>query len=135
MVDLLSGQIPALFATLSTVVPHMNSGSIKVLGLIEAKRSRTPSRDPDHRRERAGLCDAVELDGFLCSRRVARADRVAPPCRAGACHHGAVPVRALLDQNGFEIGTSEKGEFGAEVQKSLERFGKIATEAGITPQQ
>ena len=47
----------------------------------------------------------------------------------------APSVRALLDQNGFEIATSEQGEFATEVQKSLDRFGKIAAEAGITPQQ
>jgi tripartite-type tricarboxylate transporter receptor subunit TctC len=39
MNDLIAGQIPALFATLSTTIAYMESGKLKVLGMVEAKRS------------------------------------------------------------------------------------------------
>src|SRR5207253_7409751 len=39
MTDLLAGQIPLLFATLSTAIPYIDSGKVKVLGVVEAKRS------------------------------------------------------------------------------------------------
>ena len=44
MTDLLAGQIPILFATLSTALPYIDSGAVKVIGMVEAKRSR---RRPD----------------------------------------------------------------------------------------
>jgi hypothetical protein len=43
-------------------------------------------------------------------------------------------VRKLLEQNGFEIVTRSRKEFEAEVRGSLEKFGKIASASGITPQ-
>ena len=36
MTDLLAGQIPVLVATVSTVVPHMSAGNLKVLGMVGA---------------------------------------------------------------------------------------------------
>ena len=46
MIDLLAGQIPVLFATLSTVLPHIQTGNFKILGTIEAKRSRARPEIP-----------------------------------------------------------------------------------------
>ena len=46
MTDLLAGQIPVLFATLSTALPHIQSGNFKLLGTVEARRSRARPEIP-----------------------------------------------------------------------------------------
>ena len=134
MVDLLSGQIPALFATLSTVMPHLASGNVKVLGMIEARRSRLHPEIPTIGETVPGYVMPSSWMGFFAP--AGLPEPIMARLHAELVRAINAPsVRTLLDQNGFEIATSEKGEFAGEVQKSLERFGKIAAEAGITPQQ
>jgi tripartite-type tricarboxylate transporter receptor subunit TctC len=41
MTDLLAGQIPILFATLSTAQPYIDAGAVKVIGMVEGKRARS----------------------------------------------------------------------------------------------
>jgi tripartite-type tricarboxylate transporter receptor subunit TctC len=37
--DLLSGQIPVLFTTFATIVPYLDSGKLRVLGMVDDKRT------------------------------------------------------------------------------------------------
>src|SRR5258708_35896884 len=46
MTDLLAGQIPVLLATLSTAMPLIDSRAVKVIGMVEDKRSRSRPNSP-----------------------------------------------------------------------------------------
>src|SRR5262245_54765060 len=46
MQDLVGGQIPMVFTTLSTAIPQMRSGKIKVLAVVEAKRAQSAPEIP-----------------------------------------------------------------------------------------
>ena len=87
MTDLLAGQIPAVFATLSTVMPYMGTGKIKVLGAVE-DRSRPAIRisRPSVRRFPALSCRQA---GPALSRRPA----FRPPWRIGCMTNSRRPNR------------------------------------------
>jgi tripartite-type tricarboxylate transporter receptor subunit TctC len=63
MTDLLSGQIPVLFATLSTAIPFIDSGAVKVIGGGRQAVAQ-PAQHSNHCRGPAGLCDAAILGGL-----------------------------------------------------------------------
>ena len=65
MTDLLAGQIPVLFATLSTALPHLASGSFKVLGTVEASRSRARPEIPTIGESMPGYAVPSSFLGFL----------------------------------------------------------------------
>jgi tripartite-type tricarboxylate transporter receptor subunit TctC len=133
MVDLLAGQIPVVFATLSTVVPHLDGGKLKVLGLVEGRRSRLHPRIPTVGETVPGFATPSSWIGFFAPAGVpaSLSQRLNVELVKAIT---APPVRAVLEQNGFEIVANTQAEFAAEVQKSLERLRKIAADAGITAQ-
>jgi tripartite-type tricarboxylate transporter receptor subunit TctC len=131
MVDLLAGQIPVLFATLSTVVPHMNSGKLMVLGMVEDRRSRLHPEIPRVGETVPGYATPASWMGFF-------APAGLPAELSGRLSAELVKaitapsVRTILEQNGFEVVPHASAEFSAEVAKSMERLKKIATDAGVT---
>ena len=133
MGDLLTGQIPVLFATLSTTIPHIESGQVKVLGMVEAKRSSTYPDIPTISETIPGYAVPPSFIGFLepaglpepLTQRinVALAKTLDNPA-----------VRKALEANGFEVGTSTPAQFRKILETSVERFRKIAADAGIEAQ-
>src|SRR5262249_25193662 len=65
MTDLLSGQIPILFATLSTAIPFIDSGAVKVIGMVEGKRSRSRPNIPTISEGLPGFAMPQSWVGFL----------------------------------------------------------------------
>jgi tripartite-type tricarboxylate transporter receptor subunit TctC len=133
MVDLLAGQIPVVFATLSTVVPHLNSGKLKVLGMVEERRSRLHPDIPRVGETVPGYATPSSWMGFFAPAGLPA--ELAQRLNAELVKSIAAPsVRTTLEQNGFEIVTRSTVEFAAEVARSTERLKKIATDAGVTAQ-
>src|SRR5215472_16271695 len=65
MTDLLAGQIPVLFATLSTAAPFIDSGAVKVIGMVEDKRSRSRPNIPTIGESLPGYAMPQSWVGFL----------------------------------------------------------------------
>jgi tripartite-type tricarboxylate transporter receptor subunit TctC len=133
MNDLIAGQIPALFATLSTTIPYMESGKLKVLGMVEAKRSTAYPDIPTIGETVAGYAVPPSFIGF-----------VAPPglpepltrqINAALVQAiGNPAVRKALMASGFEVGTSTPAEFAEILRTSVDRYRKIAADARIEAQ-
>jgi tripartite-type tricarboxylate transporter receptor subunit TctC len=133
MADLLAGQIPVLFATLSTAMPFIDSGAVKVIGMVEDKRSRSRPKIPTIAETLPGYAMPPSWIGFL-----------GPPqmspvlvARMNAELVAAISTpksRKALEDGGFEVITSTPEEFASVVKANLTRYRKITAEAGIEPQ-
>jgi len=133
MTDLLSGQIPLLFATLSTAMPFIDSGKVKVLGVVEATRSHARPNIPTIGETVKGYAVPSSWLGFL-----------APGKTPGPLTQkiNAELIRAIktpevtkkLEESGFEVITSSPSEFAAILKTGIERYRKITADAHIEPQ-
>jgi tripartite-type tricarboxylate transporter receptor subunit TctC len=133
MTDLLAGQIPVLFATLSTALPHIQSGNFKILGTVEAKRSRARPEIPTIGESVPGYAVPSSFLGFLAP--AAMSDPLTRRLNAAFVKAIETPaVRGTLESSGFEVVTSTPAEFGAAIKSALERYTKIAADARIEAQ-
>ena len=133
MTDLLAGQIPVLFATLSTALPHIQSGNFKILGTVEASRSRARPEIPTIGESLPGYAVPSSFLGFLAP--AGMADPLTERLNAAFVKAIETPaVRKILESSGFEVGTSTSAEFGATIKTALERYRRIAADARIEAQ-
>jgi tripartite-type tricarboxylate transporter receptor subunit TctC len=133
MTDLLSGQIPILFATLSTAIPFIDSGAIKVIGMVEGKRSRARPEIPTIGEGLPGYAMPQSWVGFLGPPGMSPA-LVARMNTELTAAITTPKVRNTLEDNGFEVVTASPEEFAKVIKDSVARYRKITAEAGIEPQ-
>ena len=133
MTDLLAGQIPVLFATLSTAMPFIDSGAVKVIGMVEDKRSRSRPDIPTIGERLPGYAMPPSWVGFLGPAKMSAA-LVARMNAELVAAISTPKAREALEDNGFEVVTSTPEEFANVIKTSLARYRKITAEAGIEPQ-
>ncbi len=133
MQDLIGGQIPAVFTTLSTAIPQMRSGKIKVLGLVEARRQPSVPNVPTIGESVSGYAMPRSWLGFF-----GPAGMPAPIVKrlnaelVKALH--APDTRAKLEAAGMPVNGTTAEEFAAVVRDDIEMYRKIATAASIRPE-
>ena len=133
MTDLLSGQIPLLFATLSTAIPYIDTGKVKVLGVAEAARSRAPPDIPTIGETIKGYAMPSSWVGFLAPGKT-------PPALVQKINAALVTairtpsVTKSLEASGFEVVTNTPAEFAVTLKSAIDRYRKITSDAGIQPQ-
>jgi tripartite-type tricarboxylate transporter receptor subunit TctC len=133
MTDLLAGRISVLFATLSTTLPHLDSGAIRILAMAEAKRAASQPQIPTIGETVPGYALPSSWIGFLAPAGL----RPALAGRMNAAFVKAITqpsVRRVLEQSGFEVVTSTPEEFAATLADAIARYRKITADAGITAQ-
>jgi tripartite-type tricarboxylate transporter receptor subunit TctC len=133
MTDLLSGQIPILFATLPTSIPFIDSGAVKVIGMLESKRTRSRPDIPAIGESLPGYEMPVSWVGFLGPPGMSPALKA----RLNAALTAAIAapkVRKTLEDNGFEVVGNSPEEFAKVISESVARYRKITAEAGIESQ-
>jgi len=133
MTDLLAGQIPVLFATLSTALPFIDSDAVKVIGMVEDKRSRSRPNIPTIGESLPGYAIPHSWVGFLGPPKMSAA-LVARMNAALVAAISTAKARKALEDSGFEVVTSTPEEFAGIVKAGLERYKKITVEAGIEAQ-
>jgi tripartite-type tricarboxylate transporter receptor subunit TctC len=133
MTDLLAGQIPLLFATLSTAMPYMDSGKVKALGVVEATRARSRPDIPTIGETVKGYAVPSSWLGYLAPGKM-------DPALTKKIHDALVTaidtpsVTQKLRASGFEVITDTPEEFAATLKAGIERYRKITADAGIQPQ-
>ncbi len=133
MTDLLAGQIPILFATLSTALPYIDSGAVKVIGMVEAKRSRRRPDIPTIGEGLPGYAMPQSWVGFLGPPKMPAA--LVSRMNAELVAATAAPrSRKILEEAGFEVVTSSPQQFADLVKANLALYRKITAQAGIEPQ-
>jgi tripartite-type tricarboxylate transporter receptor subunit TctC len=129
MTDLLSGQIPVLFATLSTTLQYIDSGKIKVLGVVEDKRSTRRPEIPTINEVMPGFVMPITWLGFLGPAGMPAA--LTQKMHAEIVRAMTAPdVRKQLEASGFDVVWSKSPEeFTGLLRSGLEDYRKIKTQA------
>jgi tripartite-type tricarboxylate transporter receptor subunit TctC len=133
MTDLLANQIPVLFATLSTAMPYIDSGKVRVLGVVEARRSHARPEIPTIGETVKGYAVPSSWLGFIGPGKMPEA--LVQQINAELVRAIKTPsVMQSLQDGGFEIATSTPTEFAAILKNGMERYRQITADAGIQPQ-
>ena len=132
--DLLGGQIPMAFLTLSTLLPNVRSGKIRLLGVLEAKRSRLAPDVPTLGESGIpGYAIPETQFGFFGPAGLPRAIVMQLNAEFLKALH-APEVRARLESSDFDVIGSSPEEFAATIRKDTEVFRRIVNAAGIQPE-
>ena len=133
MQDLTGGQIPVVFTTLSTALPQSRNAKIKILGVVEAKRTSSGPDIPTVGESVPGYAMPDSWLGFF-----GPAGLPGPIARrlngeiVKALH--APEVRAKLEAAGMPVLGTSAEEFARMLRRDIEMFRRITTAAGIKPE-
>lgn len=120
--DLMGGQIPIVFASLASVLPHAQSGKIKILGFAEKERQKSEPSIPTIGESVPGYAMPPTWLGYF-----------GPPNMAPALANriNAELVKALNDRevaafiksSGLQVLTSTREEFAHAIRDDMARLG------------
>ncbi|MSQ53110.1 MAG: tripartite tricarboxylate transporter substrate binding protein [Betaproteobacteria bacterium] len=132
--DVIGGQVPVAMLAMSTIVPHVKSGKLRLLAVLEAQRSKAMPDTPTI--AESGFPGYAVPDtwiGFLGPANLPAA--IVAQLNAAVLKAVAYPdARSRLETAGFEIKGNTPQEFAEVVAKSQDIYSKIMTEAGIKPE-
>ena len=132
--DVLGGQLQVAMLALSTINPHVRSGKLRLLAVLEAQRAKAVPDTPTV--AEAGYPGYAVPDtwmGLLGPANLPAA--IVNQLNAAVLKAVAHPdVRSRLEAAGFEIKGNTPQEFANHVVKGYEIYSKIMTEAGIKPE-
>lgn len=133
MQDLLGGQIPAIFSSLSAAVPQVRSGKIKILGLVESKRQPSAPDVPTMGESLPGYAMRRNTLGYF-----GPAGLPAPiVARLNAEFMKALytpEVRAKIETAGMPLIGASAEEFATQVKEKIEVYRKIISASDIKPE-
>ena len=134
LTDVLGGQVPVAMLAMSTIVPHVKSGKLRLLAVLEAQRSKAMPDTPTI--AETGYPGYAVPDTWLGLLGPANlpAPIIAQLNAAVLKAVGYPDVRSRLETAGFEIKGNTPQEFSGVVARSQEVYSKIMTEAGIKPE-
>ena len=134
LTDVMGGQLPIVILGAPTLLPHMRTGKLRVLGMVEANRSRGSPEIPAIGETIPGFAVPALWMGVLGPARLPRAivDRMNAALRQSL---KTVAVRQRLEAAGYDLtGEASPDEFAASIRADTEVFRKIVTTAGIQPE-
>jgi tripartite-type tricarboxylate transporter receptor subunit TctC len=131
--DLIGGQIPAVFTTLSTALPHIRGGKIRVVGFVEARRQPSVPEIPTIGESIPGYAMPASWLGFFGPADLPEA--ILKRTNAEIVKAVQSPeVRAKLEAAGMPVVGTSPEEFARMVREDIETFRKIVAAAGIKPE-
>lgn len=130
--DVLAGQIPMGWGAPTAVLPHVNSGKLKLLGLASAQRQPALPNVPTI--AESGV-PGFDLDIWFGVAAPAKTppDVVAHLSKEIAEMMAQPDVKDRIQKIGLSPAYLDGAKFKAEVASDHERFGKIIRDAGIVP--
>ncbi len=133
MIDLLGGQINAIFATAASAVPHIQSGKINALAVTTAKRSQLVPNLPTA--AEAGLpgFEANNWNGVMVPAKTPRTviDRLNEEFTTVL---NTPDVKQLLFKQGLDVATGAPEEFGAYIKVETTKWAKVIKASGAKPE-
>ncbi len=130
--DLLGAQIPMVFSSLITVLPHIKSGKLKAIGFTQASRYPGLPQVPTF----AETLPGFEMNSWLGFFAPAKL----PPAVTKRLHGELVKalrdpeVAGKLDAMGLMVVANSAEDFAEQVRKEMEQRGKLIQQAGIKPE-
>lgn len=133
MTDLIGNQIPVVFTTLSTALPYVSSGKVRVIGVVEAKRSISAPHTPTLGETVPGYALPATWLGFFGPANLPAAIVTRLNAELLKALH-APDTRARLDAGGLPVTGTSAEEFAEIIRKDTEIVGRIVSTAGIQPE-
>ena len=131
--DLLGAQVPAVFTTLSTALPHIKSGKLRALGMVEGKRQPSAPEIPTIGESVPGYAMPRSWLGFFGP--AALPEGITRRMNAEIVKAVQSPdVKGKLEAAGMPVVGTGAEEFAKMVKDDIETFRKIVTAAGIKPE-
>ena len=131
--DLMGNQIPAVFTTLSTALPHIKGGKIRAIGFVEAKRQQSVPEIPTIGESVPGYVMPASWLGFFAP--AGLPDAILKRLNAEIVKAVQSPdVRTKLETAGMPVVGTSSEEFARMVKDDIETFRRIVTAAGIKPE-
>jgi tripartite-type tricarboxylate transporter receptor subunit TctC len=131
--DLIGNQIPAVFTTLSTALPHIRGGKIRAIGFVEAKRQPSVPEIPTIGESLPGYVMPASWLGFFAPAGLPEA--ILKRTNMEIVKAVQSPeVRARLEAAGMPVVGTSSEEFARMVKDDIETFRRIINAAGIKPE-
>jgi tripartite-type tricarboxylate transporter receptor subunit TctC len=130
MQDLLGGQIPVVFGTPVTSVPHVKSGKIRALATTGTARATVMPDVPTVAESGYPGFQAINWYGYVAPARTPK-DVIARLNRELVQVLNAPEVREQLDQQGVEAKTSTPEELAKFMESELATWGRVVKAAKI----
>jgi len=131
--DLIGSQIPMVFTTLSTALPHIKAGKIRAIGFVEAKRQPSVPEIPTIGESVPGYVMPASWLGFFAP--AGLPDPILRRLNAEIVKAVQSPdVKAKLETAGMPVVGTGSEEFAKMVKDDIETFRKIVNAAGIKPE-
>jgi tripartite-type tricarboxylate transporter receptor subunit TctC len=128
--DLLGGRLNLMFENLPTIIPHVRSGKLRMLGVGTKQRSALAPEFPTIADEGVPGYDSATVFGVLAPAKT-------PPAIIARLNAEMVKIlksaegKASLAGRGLEAVGSTPEEYGAQIKDEFTRYGRIAKAAGI----
>ncbi|MGH8683283.1 MAG: Bug family tripartite tricarboxylate transporter substrate binding protein [Burkholderiales bacterium] len=129
IIDFVGGQVPLMFSSLVAVAPHIKSGKVRALGVVEAQRYAAMPDVPTI----AETLPGFEINSWLGFLGPAG---LPPPIQARLQAEivkalNAPDVRARLEPAGLIVIGNTPAEFSAMIRTDLDKRGRLIKAAGI----
>lgn len=129
--DLIGGQIPLAFASLSTALTQAQGGRLKILGLVESERQKSAPQVPTLGESLPGYAIPATWLGFFAPPGMPEA--LATRLNAELVKAIEAPgVRDRVNASGLQAISSSREQFSARIRDDMERFGRLITSTGIS---
>ncbi len=128
--DLLGGRLNLMFENLPTIIPHVRSGKLRLLGVGTLQRSALAPEFPTIAEEGVPGYDSATVFGVLAPAKT-------PPAIIGKLNAEMVKIlksaqgKTALAERGLEVVGSTPQEYGTQIKDEFTRYGRIAKAAGI----
>lgn len=130
--DVLGGQIPMVFASLVTVLPHIKSGKLRALAVTQGSRYPGLPDVPTVGETLPGF-EMNSWLGFFAPAGLPEAQLKRLSDEIVKALHDA-EVREKIESGGLTLMATGPAEFGAMVRRDFEQRGKLIPAAGIKPE-
>jgi tripartite-type tricarboxylate transporter receptor subunit TctC len=133
IVDLLSGQVATMTATMLTALPHVRAGRLRALGITGSKRIAAAQDVPTI--AEAGLpgYEAVQWYGLVAPAQTPR-DIIARLNRDMAAILQSGDVKERFAADGGDAAPTTPEEFARYIRSETEKWARVAKSAGIKPE-
>jgi tripartite-type tricarboxylate transporter receptor subunit TctC len=133
IVDLLAGHVTLATATMLTGLPHVKSGRLRLLGTTGAKRAAVLPDEPTVAEAGVPGYEASQWYGVLAPAQTPK--EIITRLHAEITRILQAPdMREKLAADGTDPVGSSPDEFARYIKSELTKWGKVARDAGITPE-
>jgi tripartite-type tricarboxylate transporter receptor subunit TctC len=131
LTDLIVGRIDLMFLTLPAVLPHINAGKLKVLGVTDTRRSAVLPKVPTM--AEVGLPELVVIGWYGVATQAGVARETVSRYNAEINRILALPdVRERIARLGAEVRVLSPSEFASFIREDVARGAKAIKDSGTT---